>query len=464
METTSVQIYFGQFMKILTDPMGIMVLLAMCGLAMMVVITDSGRWYALTLAIFAICCSTPSSKYMPQGPFFAPLQFMRTWSRPIAFISLLILFACLVRFDRGPRRRLMPASFWMFLFFQLAGCFRLLLIPNLALRGLSAAVFVILIALVLSGSLAPGLQSLRGSARAVWAVAGCGICFVGCSLFQYSMAPYMVQHQGRLFGMTANPNYAAYLLAFTIPSMCYLLIRRKQGIWVTFSSILFGISVPLAALCLLWTGSRGGMLTAIVSLVVFFHRRLGRFAIAAAGCVVVGLFLAPYFADAFGIVGRFFGETNTRAAVWQAMLQSIMQNPIFGHISDNANVYSGLNTGECGLLMSISLFGIVGSIPLWLTFALLGRELLQLYRIRRAIPETNDLVDLAMAFWCGLFVASLFEAFILSYFTNAMFITYTFFVIQGFIVDYGKQAEEERAGAFPVVLPEHQGYPQYAVS
>lgn len=465
METSTVQIYIAQGLKLLTDPRGIIILLAMFGLAIAVVITQSGRWVALSLAIFAIACSIPGGdKSKSHIAFFAPLELIRVSSRPITVVVLFMLLASMIGFDRGPRRRLMPASFWMFIAYQYFACVRLLLVPNLADRAIGAFAIITLMVVVWCLTLAPSVQSLRASSWGVWSIAGCGIAFVITTLIQYPITPSGLQFQGRLFGMTANANFAAYLLAFVLPSMCYLLIRRKQGLWVTLNMITLGISIPLAVIMLIWTGSRGGMMTAIVGIVVFFRRRLGRFAIAGAFCAIIGLFLAPYLGDAFGGVSRFLDTSNTRTLVWARMLESIYQNPFFGHISSGAGFYETENVGEGGFLMSLSLYGVLGTVPLAGMYLLLGREYFALWRARRVIPELNDLADLTLAFWCSFTFANLFESSVVSYFTNAMFIMYSFFILQGFLVDYAEQAVAERSQGFPVLQPDGSIYHDYALA
>jgi hypothetical protein len=448
MGPTSVEIYMEQIGRALSDPVGLMAALALLGLCVVVILSKSARWLALALALYVITISDPSTEARIGATFIRPLEFLRSWSRPVTFGLLLVTATAAFRFDKGSRQRLLPISFWVFIAYQVLTC--LWLLPTaLANRGLVGLGMVMLLVIIFGLALAPSLQSLRDATWALWAVAALGLCFIGATMLQYLVNPYSVAFGKRLFGTASNPQLAGLILSFTLPTMCYLLVRRKQGLWVTLNLVVFSTAIPLGVLLLIWTGSRTGMLVAITGLTVFFHRRLGRFTLAAAVCLGVGLLLAPYMGAVFEIADRLIWTENTRAAAWARMWYAIQQNPWFGTMPEESSIYTGNTVGEGAFLMSMSIYGIVGTIPLLLAFLMIFVELLRLYRHRKAVPELADMIDLLGSFWASFMVANVFESLSLAYFTISILLMYTFYVIQGFALDCYQQAVDAPQREFP---------------
>ncbi len=459
MENTA-QIYLQQLLVGLSDPMGLMLAVCMLGVCALVIATDRARWYTMCLAIFTISCVPPFNKWVVHVSFFFPVEFLRNWSRPLTIGFLLILATGAFRFERGARQKLASASLWWFVIYQVITALRLMTTSALFSRGMFALVLVGMLLLICVLSLGPALQSLNDVNRAMWACTFAAIFAMTATLIQWRINPSSVQLGGRLYGTTATPQGIGMLLGLTLPTMCYLLVHRKLRGWFNPTVLLLAVFIPLSVMMLIWTGARGCALTALVGVVGFFHRRMGRFMIAGAICVIIGLLLKPYLDDAFQISSRLFSTENTRAQVWSQMLTSIGKNPWFGELRDTADFYTGNTVGEGGFLMSLSTYGILGTIPLAASMFCLFAELQSMWRHRALAPELADLVDMLIGFWLAAGVMTVFESFILSYLTFSPILIYVMFVVQSFAVDYYRQAAMAAQG-FPVVMPQDETMPYY---
>jgi hypothetical protein len=456
MEVTSATIYLQQLLNALSDPLGMMVAVVMLTLCGLVIATNSARWYVLALALFAVSCAPPLSKWIVHVNFFFPLEFFRNWSRQITVGLLLMIATAMLRFDRGPRQKLLPASFWWFVAFQLLTSFRMMTSSMHFARGLWSICIIVLFIGICGLSLAPALHSMRDVHKLLWAVAAMCILAITSTLIQWRINPGSVQVGIRLYGITATPQGIGMLLAMAIPTMCYLLVRRKQKKALTFNLLIFGVFIPLGIMMVVWTGARGMAIATLAGLLGFFHRRVGRFVLAGAVCVGIGLLVAPYLSDAFQISDRFFSTENTRAQVWSQMFTAIGKNPWFGQLPDSANIYIGSTVGEGAFLMGLSIYGIIGMAPLAVCIMLMFKELLAVYRHRSLVPELTDLVDLLLGYWMTIFVIGVFESAMLSYLTLTPTLMYVMFTLQGYVVDMHRQAMVASQYGFPVVMEEQQ--------
>jgi O-antigen ligase len=203
-----------------------------------------------------------------------------------------------------------------------------------------------------------------------------------------------IQGQSSLYRMTAtnfNANEIANSLALGIPLAWYLILTQKGRIlyWINF------LYLPLSLFCIILTASRGGMLVAIIGLLVipltYFHiEKSTRTKIT--GFIVVGMIaiilLLPRQLDKIERnIERISGtpqalqegNLNYRQVIWSAGWKVFTENPIIGigsrgfrysveeylykvHAPHNAFLSVLVDTGIIGFILFVASF-IVSILP-----------------------------------------------------------------------------------------------------
>ena len=183
----------------------------------------------------------------------------------------------------------------------------------------------------------------------------------------------------------------------------------------------------LAAIFILWTQSRGAALVAVVGLVLFFRARLGQalFTAVAVG-IVFFMFLEIFDVNLPGL-GRFSSTLNTRSHSWGGLWAVFLANPLIGNGTDG--------TPENSYLSALAICGVIGTIPLAISLALVARSLVRLQRIRRTLGEHSQLADLVVACIVSMLITCVFEAFLLGTLTDFVFCFFVLLAVAAFLSD-----------------------------
>ncbi|MEM1423523.1 MAG: O-antigen ligase family protein [Planctomycetota bacterium] len=241
-------------------------------------------------------------------------------------------------------------------------------------------------------------------------ILGIMIVWLAMNAIQFVSDPSVLypSASGRFQGLTANPQFAAVLLAFSIVFTTWVFLHDPSKL-----VRLVGLGVASAlAICLAWSGSRTGFLMSLVGLGFVFSSRIGQFIIAAPFAGVFG-FLALSFVsggDTVIDIGRLTSTDDTRTETWLKQINVFLSNPLFG--SGDPNSAGG---SESSYLLSVAAFGVFMGL---IVFAFAAASALLIYKIYVA-RKTEDklgkaMSDLAMGGLAMYFVGGLTEGFIMA--------------------------------------------------
>lgn len=187
------------------------------------------------------------------------------------------------------------------------------------------------------------------AAAAVWAIVlpALGVCLVGVR--HYAIAAGGGVHfwssllssgtHDRLFGTFVNPGFFAGYLALVLPiTMGAYLVTRKMVL-----ALIAGIAVVLETAALMLTGTKFGIVAAVVALLVLFLLAIATGSLRRARfrrLIVIAVVLTPLLAVFSGPVTSRIGEaesggsqvhsTTFRVYTWQATLNMIRDHPWLG--------------------------------------------------------------------------------------------------------------------------------------
>ena len=201
-------------------------------------------------------------------------------------------------------------------------------------------------AYVLAGSL---FRDWRAAAAAVWGItlAALGISLIGIRDYAYStgggarfwQSLMCGEDHWRLFGTFINPGFFAGFLVVAIPVALgvYLVTRRTAFV------LLAGVAVVIEPLALMLTGTKFGIVAAVVTLLVLFTLAIASGSLRRARftrLIVIGLVLAPLLVVFSGPVTQRIREAESggsqvhstafRVFTWRSTVNMIRDHPFVG--------------------------------------------------------------------------------------------------------------------------------------
>jgi hypothetical protein len=417
--------FINQLIDFISTPYGI--ILVAFGLLMM---AKASRDRPTGWLLFSICCFAASlNKFRDEWireppPLLFPLQQIRSFGRPLAIVFLILLVLLALQSQSNWRQGVIPRAIKYLAYVQFAIFAKTMLYGDQEFAIISAMTFGGIIFMLQRG---PGrwLDNDTNFRLAVKSIAVAGLIFVVANTYQYVLNPYAVTFtQGRFLGTTGNPQHAGVLLAATIPCLMFLI----QGIpsW-NFPKIFWSALLVVTMYYLLLSGSRTGILMSIVSILFFFRNngqawfRIILFLALAAALVVPFLQPENLSASSTGIgtnvSDRFTSTNNTREGVWAGLLNTFMENIVFGSPLAQG---SRLGYGENSWLSVGATLGLVGFIPMMM----MGWESLKMIWQLNQLANRNSYYffqsSAVIAGLGSLLVGSCFEAFLLGNITFSL--------------------------------------------
>jgi hypothetical protein len=281
------------------------------------------------------------------------------------------------------------------------------------------------------------LQDVIDAHRLLRGLACGAALLVGATTLQLLRDQSQVVASGRLWGTTANPQHLAVALALFLGPLSYLVIQRTEAkAWRLFAGAVAGLLVVF----LVWTGSRTGVLMALVQFLLLFRLRVGKlilFLTVGGIFVLLGLQL---FSNAFDSSGRLLSTENTRQEAWQRLQADFVRNPLLGVMGEE------LGGGESSYLSAASQLGLFGLVPLGVAVGLAVLGLRRLNRIRRYLGDYVLLADMVTAGLVTLAVGGFFEGYLMATVSVAVFFVYVHLMLLAFLVDLGRGAQDWVAG------------------
>ncbi len=222
-----------------------------------------------------------------------------------------------------------------------------------------------------------------------------------------SRTPLIAPNAFRFQGISGNPQFVAVFLAVVITTTVFLILndsqRRFKGLYIALTCL----NVVLVG----WTGSRTGTLMTMIGLAAVLYTRLGR-TIIFAPFVVAGVFGIITLMESAGIklgLDRLTSTHDTRSEAWGVLLDSAMENPVFGVGT------RGAGAAENSFLLATASYGF-GSLATLLVLALgVGVQFFRLlWMRRRADAMMQRVVDLQLGFFTMYFAGSMFEGYVIA--------------------------------------------------
>lgn len=432
--------FINQLIEFLSTPYGI--ILVAVGLLMM---AKASRDRPTGWLLFSICCFASSlNKFRDEWireppPLLFPLQQIRAFGRPLAIVMLILLVLLAFQTQSNWRRWIIPPAIKYLAYVQFVIFAKTILYGDQEFAIISAMTFGGIIFMLQRG---PGrwLNNDANFHLAVKSIAVAGLIFVVVNTYQYVLNPYAVTFtQGRFLGTTGNPQHAGVLLAATIPCLMFLIQNIPN--W-NFPKIFWSAILVVTMYFLLLSGSRTGILMSVVSILFFLRNNGGAWfkviLFLALTAAIVVPFLQPenLSASSTGIgtnvSDRFTSTTNTREGVWVGMLNTFMENILFGSPLAQG---SRLGYGENSWLSVGAALGLVGFIPMMM----MGWESLKMIWQLNQLANRNSYYffqsSAVIAGLGSLLVGSCFEAFLLGNITFSLLAFLTYLMMGGYLLE-----------------------------
>jgi hypothetical protein len=227
-----------------------------------------------------------------------------------------------------------------------------------------------------------------------------------CSV-QFLINPeYLINLNGRFFGVLSNPQLAGLFIAPTL----------AVALWVALSDpdkkhkvLALGV-IGMFALFAMWTGSRTTVAMTLIGWCFVLWSRLGKMVLFLPVAAVL-VYALSFLANELQIganVERLGSAENTRAGAWEMQLNAIAQNPWIGI------GWEDTGATENSYLAGFAGYGIVMFLML-LVFMLFGMGLCARLMIRRRLlpPAERSLTDLVVGIHMMYFIGAGAEGFML---------------------------------------------------
>jgi hypothetical protein len=361
------------------------------------------HWIMLA-ALFATALTAPTNQ---DQTAFLPTWMLRVQlHRAEIHLTLGILLSLFVVFSGRVHMHTVPAQGLFLLAISLyAGLFQFFHEgPKEALQSIGFALAVIPCMLFAAPA---ACRDYDGCMKTLRAIMVASVAWTVCSSVQFVINPrFLVNTQGRFWGMLANAQQAAMLCApFAIIALWLLLNdknRRLRLLWLG----LIGINLLFVA----WTASRTGVLMLVLGAAFVLYNRLGKLVLLlpVGGVLLFGL---SFLADELQItsnIERLTSTENTRAGVWSAQLANIMESPIIGvgwHETGGSESswlggFAGYGLGMFLLMVAFLAWSMWRCASLWI-------------RRRRLPREYRPMIDMYISWNAMYFGAATFEGIIL---------------------------------------------------
>jgi hypothetical protein len=334
----------------------------------------------LLIGISSIVKQPPSYAGIEPLPFWGPFEFLADYSREIG-----TLLGALVLVWVGPSMTVLSkTSFILGLLLTHVTIF----LKNTYSGAPDSTLlfFVFLLLLISISSLAGNMRrSSAGFHASIPLILG-SLFFMGITIWQFLINPLAMLQPGggeRFSGMTSNPQMFSLCLSIVIPTMLFLYYRFPS---YRFVALIF---LPFAVFFAYLTGSRLAILITVLSVLLFYRSKIGRFFILLLPTILLAMiFFSGSEVDTQSQTDRYLSFENTREHVWVAQLSRFFENPLTGRPLPQG---SRVGFSENSYLASGDSLGIVGVISLGIIVAFLIGRLRLMLRMERSHgwqPET----------------------------------------------------------------------------
>jgi O-antigen ligase len=449
--------FISQLVQFATSPLGLFVLVA-GGLWVFTAKLQGSILPWLMLATFGFAASLAEfrNEFIQEAPNLVfPLEQLRQAGRPLTVGLLALLLALALRTPATWRKSHFPRPLVCLCLLQVVFLLKVLYGGDPLFGLISAVTYCSVVTVVVLGP-SRWLQTDRDFAWGLGAIALVGAIFLGASLYQAQFDVYPITFvQNRFLGTTGNPQHAAVLLMLTLPAW-YFLLMQPQPFW---QRSIWGSAVVITLYALVQTGSRTGLLGAVVGLVIFFGQRLKVWQMVLVFMLVGAIAFGsapgstPTTAELPGLGGgilpeRFVSTENTRAQVWQAQWNSFMRYPVLGAPLRGDR----LGFGENSWLAAAASAGLVGLLPLTLFAYFCLEMMVKLYRIGDH-PDYRLYCSAVTAGLSSLLIGSVSEAYLLGLISFPLLALGLYLVLGQYLLECWQRDRPWQTDTYDAILP-----------
>ncbi|HXE52652.1 MAG TPA: O-antigen ligase family protein, partial [Tepidisphaeraceae bacterium] len=378
---TSATSQIGHFIEFLATPAAWAAIALFGVLAAAAMQSKGARWGAIALAMYFSTIAAPSQNALfgtelGAGPIAFPFLF--TIARPLTLAFLAVALVPAIFSGKGWRSRVLLASSIAFLLLEIGMSIRFVYADNMA-RGMAGAALFGLVFMVFAVGCSRWMQEMPDVLGGLRAIMGSALLLILVTFAQLALRPGAVITHGRLMSTTGNPQHLALVIGASLPALCYLAVRKGEGKpWRVLSIAVLAICVVF----LLWSGSRTGVLMALVAVTLQFRRRLGRFALLAIAVSAVALIVMSLLPRSEEVLSRLTSTENTRIVWWSAW-DVFLRHPLIGYIPP------GLDTAyvENSYLSAAVEMGFIGITLICVLVLALLRTMWQMGRSRSSLGD-----------------------------------------------------------------------------
>jgi hypothetical protein len=431
--------FVSKLIDFITTPLGLILI----GVGLFIILQASQKhprlgWFLVALFGFAASLGKFANEFIPEPPpLVFPLQQIRELGRPLTIVLLGLLIVIALKTKNIWRKKIIPQPIVYIVLVQSIIFWKILAYGDLGFAFLSAATFGGVVLMVICGP-SRWLQNDQNFQLGVWSIAMVGVIFGIANSYQASINLYAIKFaNGWFLGTTGNPQQAAILITATLPCFLFLLFQSQKNIWLKG---LWAGFLGLALLGLLMTASRTGSIMAVVSILIFFRYRGGKFLqIALIFAVIVALFLPdllPTNADTSGVLSSTWGkwdntDLSTREHIWSGYWQRFQEYPLFGPPLKGDR----LRFGESSWLGVLGSLGLAGTLPMFM-FAWTSLQMIfKLERLSKISPDYYLKCSVVMAGLLSLLVGGISEAYLLGNLTFAILAVFLYLVLGNYIIE-----------------------------
>jgi len=224
-------------------------------------------------------------------------------------------------------------------------------------------------------------KTYEGCLQTIRAMMWVSVLWTVCSSIQFIINPrFVVNTQGRFWGMMANAQQAAMFNAPMAIIAIWLLLndhkKRLKPLWVGLATI--------NLLFVGWTASRSGAVMVVLGAAFVLYRRIGKVVLFLPVAALV-FFALSFLSDELQIqsnIDRLTSVENTRASVWAAQIENIIESPLVGvgwHETGGSESswlggFAGYGVGMFLLMISLLLYSMWRCAWLWVRRSRLPKE------------------------------------------------------------------------------------------
>ncbi len=406
--------------KLLLSPVGIGAGIAGLGLLWYCLKNQKVVYLLIGSCLFCSSLARYADEFVTAPPLFGPLETLRNMGRPLTIGLLLLVFILALTIPKKVGKLKIPLPLYGLIIVQY-----LIMVKTIYYGSVAFSIFYFILFLLIVYTLCKGfgsrIKSWENFDQVAGAIALAGAIFVWINSFQGVVGrDAIVFVQGRFSGTTGNPNHAAVFLATVFPALLYAITKSKK-----LNTFFWIVTALLAFYWLLISGSRTGLLMAVMSFLLFFSHKVLYFLVRIMG---IGLALSLFFyifpglvefSDVTEMIGwdgmaerlnrQSEGGLDTRAEIWQTQFNYFNHHPIFGApVSGDRIIF-----GENSWLGVASQFGWTGLIPmLFFGFGIIYK-MISLWKTRIYHKAKANEFSLCFAGLASLMIGSFNEAYLL---------------------------------------------------